>query len=123
MTDALWALLGVVVGTVGTGVANYFNLTKQLGHNKEMYLLQNKAAETVKAVLTEMLNHRSYVDRSFESLKAPIGGYSDDEIRLFLHEVGAKRVVREGHSEWWYLLAREEERQVKRTPHEDTSTA
>ena len=78
MTDAMWALIGVGVGTLGSGIISYFLQSGQFKHSKEMFLLQNKSAETVKNILNDMLNHRSYTDRSFSSLKNPIGGYSDD---------------------------------------------
>ncbi len=114
MGEAAWALLGVVIGTLGTGFFNWFGQNRQFEHNKEMFLLQNKSAETVKALLVDMLNHRSYTDRSFAALKAPIGGYSDDEVRQFLHEIGAKKATREDGLEWWYLLSRQEERIAKK---------
>ena len=56
-----------------------------------MYLLQNNSSETVKSLLSDMLNHRAYVERSFTALKDPIGGFSDEQIQQFLHELGAKK--------------------------------
>ena len=115
MNEAIWALIGVVVGTIGTGLFSLLSQNRQFNHEKAMHLLQNKSAEMVKSILTEMLNHRSYIDRSFVALKAAVGGYSDDEIRQFLHEVGAKKTSREnGSEEWWYLAARNEERIAKK---------
>jgi hypothetical protein len=114
MTAAAWALIGVIVGSVSTGLFNLLLQRKQFNHNKEMFLLQNKGTEIIKNFLTEMLSHRSYTDRSFSALKAPIGGYSDDEIRQLLHEAGAKKTTREDGSEWWYLLSRQEERIAKK---------
>src|SRR3546814_9108336 len=76
-----------------------------------MFQLQNLSAAMVKTVLQEMLNHKSYTDRSFLALKERIGGYSDDQIRQFLHEIGAKKTSRaDGAQEWWYLASRQEER-------------
>lgn len=114
MSEVAWALVGVIIGTLGTGFFSLLLQSKQFAHNKEMFLLQNQSAETVKALLVDMLNHRSYTDRSFTALTAPIGGYSDDEIRQFLHEVGAKKATREDGSEWWYLLSRHAERLSKK---------
>ena len=114
MNEAIWALVGVVIGTLGMGFINWLLQYKQFKHNKEMLSLQNKSAETVKTLLTDMLNHRTYTDRSFDALKAPIGGYSDDKIRQFLHEIGAKKVSRDDGSEWWHLLSRQDERILKR---------
>lgn len=114
MSEAGWALLGVVVGTLGTGIFNYVLQARQFAHNKEMFDLQNRSADKVKEILTEMLNHRTYTDRSFEALRRPIGGYTDDELRLFLHDVGARRAEREDGSEWWYLTSRADERRQKK---------
>lgn len=71
----------------------------------------------VKAILAEMLNHRRYVERSFEALKKSVGGYSDEAIRQFLHEIGAKRTERDdGAEEWWYLTSRQTERVTRTRP-------
>ena len=56
-----------------------------------------------------MLNHRKHIRRSFTALKKPIGGFSDDEIRQFLHELDAKRTSNQEGQEMWYLLSRQEE--------------
>ena len=118
-TDAQWALIGVIVGGILTGVLNFLLQKSQFKHNKEMFRLQNRSKEMVKEILSDMLNHRTHTDRSFNALKKRIGGYSDDEIKQILHEVGANKVIRpEDKSEWWYLKEREQERIEKRnTPH------
>jgi len=109
MSAAAWALTGVIVGGLLSGLINYLLQRGRFKQEKMMFLLQNQSAEMVKNLLVEMLNHRSYTDRAFAALKKPIGGYSDDEIRQLLHELNAKKIERDGE-EWWYLLAREEER-------------
>lgn len=114
MSEGSWALLGVLLGGGLTGIFNLVQQNKLFKHNKEMYLLNNQSKEAVKEILTDMLNHRIHTDRSFEALKKPIGGYSDEEIRQFLHELNAKKVLRDDKSEWWFLLSRKEERQQKR---------
>ena len=114
MSEAIWALIGVVVGTLGTGLFNFHAQRRQFEHNKEMFLLQNRSAEVVKQLLSDMLNHKSHIDRSFSALRAPIGGYSDDQIRVFLHDIGAKKVSRGDGTEWWYLLARQDERVARK---------
>ena len=109
MTEALWALAGVVVGSIATGVFGLFQQSRQFSHDREMYLLQNRSAENVKEILIEMLNHRKYVERTFNALTKAVGGYDEDEIRQFLHEIGARRSNR-GPQEWWYLQSRDDER-------------
>jgi uncharacterized protein HemX len=115
MGNALWALVGVAVGAGMTGLVVWLQQSRQFEHEKQMFTLKSTSAEMVKAILAEMLNHRRYVERSFETLKKSVAGYSDDAIRQFLHEVGARRVEREdGAEEWWYLATRQEERTAKR---------
>ncbi|MDA8886181.1 hypothetical protein OAD66_02530 [Bacteroidia bacterium] len=101
MDEATWALLGVVIGGFLTGVINYFLQRAQFKHNKDMFYLQNQSKEQVKEILEELLNHRRYTDRSFESIRKRIGGYSEVEIRQMLHEIGAKKSSRQdGLGEW-----------------------
>lgn len=71
------------------------------------------ARENVKKILMLMLTHLSYTDRSYTALRKAVGGYSDKELRIMLHEVGARQFYR-GKEEWWYLLSRAEERIKKR---------
>ena len=80
MNEAVWALAGVVLGGVLSGVINYCLQKGQFKHNKEMFLLQNQSTEVVKSLLTEMLSNEKDTDRSFEALKRPIGGFTDNEV-------------------------------------------
>ena len=119
MGTALWTLIGVIIGGLLTGIINYLLQKSQFKHNKEMFRLQNRSKEMVKDILNDMLNHRTHTDRSFGALKKRIGGYSDDEIRQILHEIGAIKTTRpDDNNEWWYLKERYQERIEKRnTPH------
>ncbi len=114
MENGTWALLGACVGAITTGFFNLILQHRQLSHNKEMFLLSNRSSVTVKEILSEMLNHRAYIERSFKALRGPIGGYTDDQIRQFLHELEAKKTLREDGEEWWYLIARSDERKAKK---------
>jgi uncharacterized protein HemX len=116
MSEAIWALIGVVVGVAATGIFNLRIQSRQFNHDKEMFRLKNQSAENVKALLRETLSHPNYTDRSFAAIKKRVGGYSDEEIKQLLHEVDAKRTSRnDGTEEWWYLSEREAERNEKRT--------
>ncbi len=115
MSEGWWALGGVVVGAFASGAINLLLQKRQFTHEKEMHVLKNQASENVKSLLTEMLSHKSYTDRSFDAIRKKVGGYTDDQIRQFLHEVGAKIANRDnGEKEWWYLASREAERIAKR---------
>lgn len=117
MADAMWALIGVVVGAGVTGVVNWIQQSRQFSHDREMFTLKSTSADMVKAILAEMLNHRRYVERSFEALKKSVSGHSDEAIRQFLHEIGARRAERDdGAEEWWYLASRQQERAVRTRP-------
>jgi hypothetical protein len=109
MSDALWALIGVVVGIVGGGFVSWLLQGRQFAHDKEMFQLQNRSADTVKDIFEEMLTHQSFIERSFKALKSRVGGYSDDELRQFLLGIGAQKVDKDGE-ERWYLRSRAEER-------------
>lgn len=110
MSEGIWALIGVAIGALLTGLFSYVMQVRQFQHNKDMYLLQNKSKEAVKEILEEMLNHRIYAERSFMALKKPIGGFSDEELRQILHELDAKKTIRDDGSEWWYLISRQQDR-------------
>lgn len=111
MSEAGWTLFGVVVGALTTGFMNWLLQARQFAHEKEIFLLRSKGKEMVKAILYEMLNHKIYTDRSFFALRERVGGFSDDEVRQYLHELGAKKASRvDGSEEWWYLASRQEER-------------
>ena len=112
--EAYWALAGVIIGAISTGIINYLLQLSQFKHNKDMYYLQNQSKEQVKEILLELLNHRTYTDRSFSTIRKRIGGYTDDELKLLLHEVGAKKSISRTDDEWWYLKDRTEERNEKR---------
>lgn len=109
-TSEMWALAGVVIGAVLTGGFNYLLQLSQFKHNKEMYYLQNMSKEKVKEYLIELLNHKKYPERKFITLRKRIGAYSDDELRIFLVEVGALTSKSYNGEELWYLKERNSER-------------
>lgn len=110
MESGVWALTGVVAGGLLTGLLNLIQQRRTFQQEREMYLLKHSGVEIVRHLLRTTLEHSSFVERSFDALRKPIGGYTDEEIRKFLHDVGPRRRVRPDGSEWWYLLERGEER-------------
>ena len=55
------------------------------------------------------LSHKSFTDRSFDTLKKYLGGFEDNELRKILVRAGAVRVIRDDGTEWWRLLSRMDE--------------
>ncbi len=114
LDPAIWALIGVVLGAVLTGIINYRLQKSQFKHNEKMFFLQNKSDEKAKEILADLLNHRVFTDRSFTVIKQRVGGFSDDELRKLLIAIGAQRSSSRKEGEWWYLLERQQERIAKR---------
>ena len=106
----MWALGGVFIGAVATGLINYFLQSHQFKHNKEMFLLQNLGREKAKEYLIELLNHVKYPERKFSTLKRRIGAFNDDELRHLLLEIDALKSEKKDGEEYWYLKERENER-------------
>lgn len=73
--------------------------------------LAHKTDFMAETTAIHFLSHKSYTDRSFETLKQHLGGFSDDELRKILVRAGAIRVYRDGNEtdEWWRLLSRNQE--------------
>lgn len=71
-----------------------------------------------------LLNHKSFVERSFEAIQNELGGWDEepDELRQILVRAGAVRTFRKNGTnkeEWWYLLSREKERIRKKKDKRD----
>ncbi|UKN02913.1 hypothetical protein K6119_05215 [Paracrocinitomix mangrovi] len=73
--------------------------------------LAHKTDFMAETTAIHFLSHKSYTDRSFETLKQHLGGFDDDELRKILVRAGAIRVYREDdeNKEWWRLLSRNHE--------------
>jgi glutamate mutase epsilon subunit len=109
MEPALWSTLSALLGAlVGGGISYFLNrqqLQNQLRVQQDLYKVEFMAEVTAR----HFLSHKSFTDRSFETLRNHLGGFTDDELRKILVRAGAIRVYREDGSEWWRLLSRMEE--------------
>jgi hypothetical protein len=109
MEPALWstfsALLGAAVGGAISFLLNRQQFRNQLRVQQEQHKVEYMAEETVR----HFLGHKSFTDRSFETLRSHLGGFGDDELRKILVRAGAIRVYRADGSEWWRLLSRMDE--------------
>ena len=109
MQAALWSLLSALLGAlVGGGISYVLNrqqFAQQLRILREQHKVEFMAEETAR----HFLGHKSFTDRSFETLRRALGGFTDDELRKILVRAGAIRVYRDDGSEWWRLLSRMDE--------------
>jgi hypothetical protein len=106
----LASLLGTLVGGGITYFLNRQAHAHQLAALREEFRTEYMAETTAR----HFLSHKSYTDRSFETLSRNLGGFSDDELRKILVRAGAIRVFRDDGSEWWRLLSRMDEYIEKR---------
>ncbi|MEP0987927.1 hypothetical protein [Ekhidna sp.] len=105
MEAAIFSLLGTIVGGLITFILQRQRFKQDLKVMREENKTEFMAEDTVK----HFLEHKSYTDRSFETLKKHLGGFEDDELRKILVRAGAIRTFRQDESEWWRLLSRMDE--------------
>ncbi len=109
MDAALWstfsALLGALVGGGISFLLNRQQFRNQLRVLQEQHKVEYMAEETAR----HFLQHKKFTDRSFETLRNHLGGFTDDELRKILVRAGAIRIFRDDGSEWWRLLSRMDE--------------
>ena len=105
METAIFSLIGTVLGGTITFLIQQQRQKHELRIKREEHKTEFMAETTAK----HFLNHKSYTDRSFETLKKHLGGFDDDELRKILVRAGAIRNFRSDNSEWWRLLSRMDE--------------
>jgi hypothetical protein len=109
MDAALWSSLSALLGAlVGGGISWLLN-RQQFANQLRVLQEQHKTEFMAETTARHFLGHKGFTDRSFETLRNHLGGFSDDELRRILVRAGAIRVYREDGSEWWRLLSRMEE--------------
>jgi hypothetical protein len=109
MEAALWSTFSALFGAlVGGGISYVLNRQQyaiQLQLAREQHRTEFMAEETAR----HFLSHKSFTDRSFDTLRQHLGGFEDDELRKILVRAGAMRLYREDGTEWWRLLSRMDE--------------
>lgn len=109
MTAALWSTLSALFGALVGGGISYLLNRQQFRHQLQLARESHKTDYMAEETARHFLSHKGFTDRSFETLKAHLGGFEDDELRKILVRAGAMRVFREDGSEWWRLLSRMDE--------------
>lgn len=109
METALWSTLSALLGALVGGGISWFLNRQQFQHQLRILQEQNKAEFMAEETARHFLGHKGFTDRSFETLRRHLGGFTDDELRRILVRAGAIRVYRDDGSEWWRLLSRMEE--------------
>jgi hypothetical protein len=105
METALFALAGTVIG----GFLSYILQHQRYKHELKIIREEYKTEFMAESTVQHFLNHKSFTDRSFDTLKKHLGGFDDEELRKILVRAGAIRTYRDDGSEWWRLLSRMDE--------------
>lgn len=104
----LISIISAIIGGLISFALQYLKFKQEISALREEHKTEFMAETTVK----HFLSHKSYTDRSFETLRKHLGGFTDDELRKILVRAGAIRVYREENGqeeEWWRLLSRMDE--------------
>ena len=109
MQAALWSTLSALFGAIVGGGISYLLNRQQFANQLRIQQEQHKVEYMAEETARHFLSHRSFTDRSFDTLRNHLGGFADDELRKILVRAGAIRVYREDGSEWWRLLSRMDE--------------
>lgn len=109
MDAALWSTLSTLFGAVVGGGISYLLNRQQFRQQLRIQQEQHKTEFMAEETARHFLSHKSFTDRSFETLRKNLGGFDEDELRKILVRAGAIRVYREDGSEWWRLLSRMDE--------------
>ncbi len=109
MIESIIPAIAGLIGTIVGGLITYFIQKAQLKNEILRIREEHKTEFQAEQTALHFLNHASYTDRSFETLKKHLGGFEDNELRKILVRAGAIRTYREDNSEWWRLLSRMDE--------------
>src|SRR6185369_1965741 len=101
MDASLWSTFSALLGALVGGGISYV-LNRQLFANQlKLVQAQHRTEFMAEETARHFLSHKSFTDRSFDTLRQHLGGFEDDELRKILVRAGAMRVFREDGSEWW----------------------
>ena len=109
MNTALWSTLSTLLGALVGGCISLLLTRQQLRNQLRVLQEQHKVEYMAEETARHFLSHKSFTDRSFDTLRNHLGGFEDDELRKILVRAGAIRVYRDDGSEWWRLLSRMDE--------------
>ena len=105
MESAFYALLGTFIG----GLISFILQKQRLNHEFKLKREEYKTEFMAESTARHFLSHKSYTDRSFDTLQKHLGGFEENELRKILVRAGAIRIIRDDGSEWWRLLSRMDE--------------
>ncbi len=109
MDPALWHTFSALLGAIVGGGISFLLNRQQFRNQLRILQEQHKVEFMAEATARHFLGHKNFTDRSFETLRNHLGGFTDDELRKILVRAGAVRILRDDGTEWWRLLSRMDE--------------
>jgi carbamate kinase len=109
MDVSIWPTISALLGAAVGGAISYLLNRQQFANQLRLLQAQHKTEFMAEDTARHFLSHKSFTDRSFETLRKSLGGFDDDELRKILVRAGAIRVYRDDGSEWWRLVSRMDE--------------
>lgn len=109
VSHGLETIIIAACSSVVGGLISYLLQRRNFYYQLKLKQEELKTEFMAESTVQHFLNHKSYTDRSFATLKNYLGGFEDDELRKILVRAGAIRTFREDGSEWWRLLSRMDE--------------
>ncbi|WP_196160826.1 hypothetical protein [Reinekea sp. G2M2-21] len=98
-TDVVVAVVGAVIGAGVTIAAKFVGTYEE----RKARRMDTRAI----SIIRDMLNHKRFVERSFRAIRSRVPGYTDNELRRLLLEMGAIRIMKSrlaGRFEERYVL-------------------
>jgi hypothetical protein len=92
----------VVLPALVSLATSYFLQERKLRRDYRLDFMSEKAA-------LNLLQSKDWTMRSFDAIKARLGGFADDELRKILVRAGAVRFKGKNDEELWGLLDRNKE--------------
>ena len=80
MDAALWSSLSALLGAVVGGGISYLLNRQQLANQLRIQQETHKVEFMAETTARHFLQHKSFTDRSFETLRNHLGGFTDDEV-------------------------------------------
>jgi len=108
-SHALETIVIAMFSSIAGGLVSYVLQRRNFYYQIKLKQEEVKTEFMAETTVRHFLNHKSYTDRSFTTLKNYLGGFEDDELRKILVRAGAIRTFRDDGSEWWRLLSRMDE--------------
>ena len=104
------AAVAIVVATITSAATIYLQKDRLAAELRNRLQSDLRTEFMAEQAIQHLLEHRKWELRSYDQIKARIGGFEDDELRRLLVRAGALRFKGKDGGELWGLRSRNSER-------------